>query len=78
VTDRLGENAVGALNALVPVLALDGGRHPCARGLSICTSLFSYSRVVGSRASDDSHDALFVFEATVVEDRAYNWGGVEC
>ena len=29
------------------------------------------------RALDDSHDALSVFEATVVEDRAYDlgWGG---
>ena len=74
VTDGLGENAAGALNALVPVPALGSGWRPCARGLLIHTSLFPYSRVVGSRASDNSHDALSVFEATVVEDRAYNWG----
>jgi len=77
VTDGLGENTAGALNALVPVPASGGGWRPCARGLSIRTSLFPYSRVVGSRASDDSHDALSVFEATVVEVRAYDWGGVE-
>ena len=51
-----------------------GGVLACARGLLIRTSLFPYSRVVGSRASDDSHDALSVFEATVVGDRAYAWG----
>jgi len=31
--------------------------------------------VAGARALVDSLDALSVFEATVVEDRAYNWGG---
>ena len=45
VTVRLGENAAGALNALVPVPASGGGRRPCARGLSIRTSLFPYSTV---------------------------------
>jgi len=45
VTDGLGENAAGALNALVPVPASGGGRRPCARGLSIRTSLFPYSTV---------------------------------
>jgi len=40
-------------------------------------SLFSYSTVAGARALVDSQDALSVFVATVVEDRAYNWGGVE-
>jgi len=33
VTVRLGENVAGALNALVPVAASDGGRRPRARGL---------------------------------------------
>jgi len=74
VTDGLGEHAVGALNALVSVPALGCGRRPCPQGLLIRTRLFPYSRVVGSRASDDSHDAPSVFEATVVEDRAYDWG----
>ena len=32
VTVGLGENAAGALNALVPVPVSDGGRRPCARG----------------------------------------------
>ena len=77
VTDGLGEHAAGALNALVPVPTSGGGRHPYPRGLSIRTCQFPYSRVVGSRASDDSHDTPSVFEATVVEDRVYDWGGVE-
>jgi len=74
VTDRLGENAAGALNALVPMPASGGGQRPCARGLSIHTSLFPYSTVAGARALVDSQDALSVFVATVIEDRAYNWG----
>ena len=72
VTDRLGENAAGALNTLVPVYASGGRRRPCARGLLIHTSLFPYSTVAGARALVDSQDALSMFEATVVEDRAYN------
>ena len=48
VTDGLGENAAGALNALVPVPASGGGRRPCARGLPIHTSLFPYSTVAGA------------------------------
>jgi len=72
VTDGLGENAAGALNALVPVPASGGGRRPCARGLLIRTSLFPYSTVDGARALVDSQDALSVFEATVIVDRAYN------
>jgi len=72
VTDRLGENTSGALNALVLVPALGGGRRPCARGLPIRMSLFPYSTVANARALVDSQDALSVFEATVVEDRAYN------
>jgi len=72
VTDGLGENAVGALNALVPVPTSGGGRRPCARDLPIRTSLFSYSTVAGARALVDSLDALSVFETMVVEDRAYN------
>ena len=39
--------------------------------------LFPYSTVAGARAIIDSHDAISVLEATVVEDRSYNWGGVE-
>ena len=42
---RLGENAPGALNALVPVPASGGGRRPCARGLLICTSQLPYLTV---------------------------------
>ena len=74
VTDGLGENAADALNALVPVPASDGGRRPCARGLSIRTSLFPYSTVAGARAPVDSHDALSVFEATNVHNRACGRG----
>jgi len=72
VTDGLGENAAGALNALVPVPALGGGQRPYARGLPIRTSLFPYSTVAGARALVDSLDALSVFVATVVEDHAHN------
>ena len=68
VIDGLDENAAGALNALVPVPASGGRRCPCARGLPIRTSL-----VAGARALVDSQDALSVFVATAVEDRAYNW-----
>ena len=75
VTGGLGENAAGVLNALVPVPVSGGGWRPCARGLPIRTSLFPYSTVAGARALVDSQDALSVFVATVVEDRAYNWGG---
>jgi len=59
VTDGLGENATGALNALVPVPASGSGRRPCARGLPIRTSLFPYSTVAGARARVDSQDARF-------------------
>ena len=75
MTIGLGKNAAGALNALVPVLASGGGRRPCARGLPIRMSLFPYSTVAGARALVDSQDALSVFEATVVEDRAHDWVG---
>jgi len=57
-----------------PVPALGGGRRPCARGLSIRTSLFSYSTVAGARAPVDSHDALSVFEATYVDNRECGQG----
>jgi len=77
VTDGLGENAASTLNVLVPVPTSGGGRRPCTRGLLIRTSLFPYSTVAGARAPVDSQDALSVFVATVVEDRAYNWGAVE-
>ena len=72
VTDGLGENTAGTLNALVLVPASGDGRRPCARRLPIRTSLFPYSTVAGARALVDSQDALSVFVATVVEDRAYN------
>ena len=75
MTDMLGESAAGALNALVPVPVSGGGRRPCARCLLIRSSLFPYSTVAGARALVDSQDALSVFEAAVVEDRAYNWVG---
>jgi len=74
VTDGLGGNAAGALNALIPVPASGGGRRPCARGLSIRTSLFPYSTVAGAPALVDSHDALPVFEATNVDNRACGQG----
>jgi len=74
VTDGLGENAAGALNALVPVPASGGGRRPCARGLSIHASLFSYSTVAIWSRPVGSHDALSVFEAVDVDTRACGWG----
>jgi len=74
VTDGLGENAAGALNALVPVPVSGGGRRPYARGLSIRTSLFPYSTVAGARAPVDSHDSLSAFEATGVDNCACDRG----
>ena len=73
MTGALGENATGALNALVPVRASGGGRRPCARRLPIRSSLFPYSTVVGARALIDSLDALSVFEAAVVDDYTRDW-----
>jgi len=73
VTGELGENATGALNALVPVPASGGGRCPCARRLPICSSLFPCSTVAGARALTDSQDARSVFETMAVEDRTYDW-----
>ena len=75
MTVGLGENTPGALNALVLEPASGGGRRPCARGLLIRTSLFLYSTAAVARALVDSQDALSMFEATVVEDRAYDWVG---
>jgi len=66
----LGENATGALNALVPMRASGGGQRPCARRLLVRSSLFPYSTVAGARALIDSLDALSVFEAVVVDDCA--------
>ena len=63
VTCGLGENAAGALNALVPVPVSGGGRRPCARRLPIRSSPFPYSTVTFARALVDSQDALSVFEA---------------
>ena len=60
---------------LMPAPASGGGRRPCARGLSVRTSLLPYSTAAGARASIDSQDALSVFEATVIEDCAYDWAG---
>jgi len=57
------------------VPASGGGRRPCARGLPIRTSLLPYSTAAGARALVDSQDALSVFEAMVIEDRAYDWVG---
>ena len=74
VTDGLGENAAGALNALVPVPASNGGQHPCAQGLSIRTSLFPYLTVADARAPVDSYDAFSVFEAMDVDNRACGRG----
>jgi len=73
VTSVLGENATGALNALVPVPASGGGRRPCARRLQIRPSLFPYSRVAGTRALIDSLDTLSVFEAVAVDNRTRDW-----
>ena len=72
MTGVLGENATGALNALVPVPASGGGRRPCAQRLPIRSSLFPYSTVAGARTLIDSQDALSVFETMAVEDRTYD------
>ena len=69
VTGGLGENATGALNALVPVPASGGRRRPYARCHLIRSSLFLCSTVAGARALIDSQDALSVFETMTVEDR---------
>jgi len=45
VTVGLGENAIGALNALVPAPASGGGRRPCARSLSTRMSQFPIQMV---------------------------------
>jgi len=73
VTGVLGENATGALNALIPVRALGDGRRPCARRLPVRSSLLPYSTVVGARALIDSLDALSVFDAAVVDDCTRDW-----
>ena len=73
MTCGLGENASGALNALVPVPASGGGKRPCARRLPIRSSLFPYSTVTGGRALVDSLDVLSVFKAMAVEDHTYDW-----
>jgi len=70
VTGVLGENATDALNALVSVRALGGGRRPCARRLPVRSSLFPYSTVVDARGVINSLDAFSVFEAVVVDDSA--------
>jgi len=69
VTYVLGENAIGALNALAPVPASGGGRRPCARRLPIRSSLLLYSTVAGARALFDLLDTLSVFEAAAVDNR---------
>jgi len=73
VTGVLGENATGALNALIPVRASGSGRRPCARRPLVRSSLFSYSMEVGARALIDSLDALSVFEAAAVDDYTHDW-----
>jgi len=75
MTCWLGENAVRALNALVPVPASGGGWRPYASRLLIRSILFPYSTVACARALVDSQDALSVFEAAAVEDREHNWVG---
>ena len=72
MTGVLGENATGALNALVPVCASGGGWRPYARGLLVRSSFFPYSTVAGARALTDSPDAFSVFEAAVVDDYTYD------
>jgi len=73
VTGGLGENATGALNALVPVPASGSRRRPCARRLPIRSSLFPCLMVSGARVPIDSQDALSVFETMAVEDRTCDW-----
>ena len=73
MTSVLGENATGALNALVLVPVSGGGRCPCARRPPIRSSPFPYSTVACARALVDSQDNISVFEAAVIEDRVHNW-----
>jgi len=68
VTGVFGENATGALNALVLVHASVSGRRPCARRLPIRSGLFPYSTVAGARPLIDSLDAISVFEVAAVDD----------
>ena len=56
---------------LSPIVILNTSKNHTF--LVVCSSLFPYSTVAGARALVDSQDALSVFEATVVEDRAYSW-----
>ena len=65
VTVGLGENMVGALNALAPIPATGGGLRPCAQGVSIRLSRFRIQRLLFSRSYVVSHDPLSVFEAMV-------------
>jgi len=73
MTGVLGENATGALNALVPMRASGGGRRPCARRLLLRSSVLPYSTVAGFRALIDSLDTLSVFEAVAVDDYTRDW-----
>ena len=66
VTVGFGENAAGALNALIPIPASGGGRSPCTRDLLIRMSQIRIQRLPFSRAIADSHDHFSVFEAMVV------------
>ena len=61
VTVGLGENATGALNALVPVPAAGGGRHDCARGSSIRTSQFPYLTVIVQSSPQSIRMTLFPY-----------------
>ena len=70
VTRVLGGEASGALNALAPVRASGGGQCPCARCLSVRSSLFPYSTAVVARALTDSLDGISVFEAATADGRA--------
>ena len=70
VTSVLGGKAAGALNALALVRASDGGQCPCARCLLIRSSPLPYSTVVSARPLSGSLDAVSVFEAAAVDDRA--------
>ena len=65
MTVVLGENLVGALNALASIPVTDGEWRLCARDLLIRPSHFRIRRLPFSRASVDSHDPLSTFEALV-------------
>jgi len=74
MTDGLGENAAGALNALVPVPAPGDGQRPCVEAFRFVRAYSRIRRSPLDRAPASSHDALSMFEA-MTSILAYATGG---